>query len=96
MLVSFRALLRKGHVKKSHSTLVRLDFVFYEWGMIVRISKSKTTQYRERTHLIPVSKVADPALCGVYSVKRHFKETEAEDHMHAFRIPKRLGSISMP
>ena len=96
ILLSFRALLRKCHVTDSHSTLVRSDFVFYEWGMIVRVSKSKTIQYKERVHLIPISKVADPALCAVYWVRRHFRETVARGNMHAFRIPKGLGSVSMP
>ena len=96
MLVSFRALLRKCHVSDSDSALLRSDFEFYEWGMMVKVRKSKTIQYRERLHLIPVSKVEDRALCAVHWVRRHFREVAAHGNAHAFRLPRGQGSVSMP
>ena len=96
ILVSFRALLRKCHVSDSESALLRSDFIFYEWGMMVRVRMSKTIQYRERIHLIPVSKVADRALCAVHWVGEHFRGVAAPGDAHAFRIPRGVGSISMP
>ena len=96
ILLSFRALLRKCHVTESDASLVRDDFTFYEWGMLLRVRKSKTIQYRERVHLIPVSKVADRALCTVHWVSQHFREVATRGYSHAFRIPKGQGSISLP
>ena len=94
MLLSFRALLRKGHVTESGSSLLRSDFAFLRWGMMVTIRKSKTIQFGERVHLIPVSTVANPALCAVYWVRRHFDTTPAEPDQHAFRIGR--GGRSSP
>ena len=51
ILVSFKALLCKCHVLDSDSALLRSDFRFYKWGMMVQIRTSKTIQYRERIHL---------------------------------------------
>ena len=53
-------------------------------------------QYRERVHLIPVSKVKDRALCAVHWVSQHFRGMAALEDSHVFRIPRRQGSISLP
>lgn len=96
MLLSFRALLRKCHVTKSDSALLRSDFVFRRWGMLVNVRISKTIQFRERVHSIPVAAVEDPALCAVYWVRRHFNDSPAGEGEHAFRIRSRGVSVSMP
>ena len=96
MLLSFRALLRKCHVTSSDSALVRSDFVFRRWGMLVNVRRSKTIQFRERVLSIPVAAVDDPALCAVYWVRRHFRDTPAGQGEHAFRIRSRGVSVSMP
>lgn len=96
MLLSFRALLRKAHVTESESALLRKDFAFHGWGMLVKIRRSKTIQFKERTHLIPVSYVRERALCAVYWVRRHFDQLRAGDNKMAFRLPKGRGSVAMP
>ena len=65
MLVSFRALLRKAHVTMSECTLERRDFKFYRWGMMLTIRRSKTIQFKERTHIVPVAYVEERRLCAV-------------------------------
>ena len=94
MLLSFRALLRKGHVTHSDLSLVREDFCFKPWGLLLNVVKSKTNQYRERVHKIPVSCVRDTRLCAVYWVRKHFEECPAEPQSRAFRVPK--GGNSVP
>lgn len=96
ILLSFRALLRKCHVSDSASSLIRSDFTFFRWGMMVKVRKSKTIQYRERTHLIPVSSVLNPALCAVYWVRKHFADTASDPEGKAFRLPSGGGSVPMP
>ena len=96
MLLSFRALLRKCHVTESEATLSRGDFTFFEWGMMVRVRKSKTIQYQERVHLIPVSRVLDNRLCAVHWVQRHFESIPAPPRAPAFQVPRAGGSASMP
>ena len=96
MLLSFRALLRKCHVTNSESTLLRSDFTFSRWGMIVRVRRSKTIQFRERVHTIPVACVANPALCAVYWVQRHFRDAPGGEGDHAFLIRSRGRLVSMP
>lgn len=95
ILVSFRALLRKAHVTESESTLERRDFTFYRWGMMLRVRKSKTIQFRERTHLIPVSYVREEKLCAVRCVRKHFRQLPASRSEPAFRLPRGAGSIPM-
>ena len=63
---------------------------------MVRVRMSKTIQYRERMHLIPVLKVANMALCAVHWVMEHFRGVAAPGDAHACRIPRKAGSISMP
>ena len=95
MLLSFRALLRKAHVTVSNASLQRQDFTFHPWGMMVRVSKSKTIQYKERVHLIPVTKVRNRRLCAVYWVTRHFLDCPAHPGAAAFRIPRGGNSIPL-
>lgn len=95
MLVSFRALLRKGHVTYSDNVLLRKDIVFHEWGMMLMITRSKTNQYRERIHYIPVSKVRGNSLCAVFWTSLHFKQCPAPPEAVAFRLPRRGHSVPM-
>ena len=96
MLLSFRALLRKCHMTDSDLALLRSDFSFHAWGMLIWVRRSKTNQFRECVHSIPVSAVAYPALCMVYWVCRHVRDSPAERGAHAFQIRSRGFSISMP
>ena len=94
MLVSFRALLRKCHVTASDSTILRGDVVFHGWGLMLHIRKSKTVQFGERVHKIPVVRVRDVALCAVHWVEEHFRQCPAPAEARAFRVPR--GGYSVP
>ena len=86
ILTSFRGLLRKAHVTKSTATLRRGDFTFYGWGMIIKVSKSKTIQYAERAVEIPVARLPKQELCAVYWTERHFEEVQAAPNQEAYRM----------
>lgn len=95
MLLSFRALLRKGHVTMSDNALDRKDVTFHPWGLMLNITKSKTIQFREKVHQIPVVKTANRALCAVYWVERHFRECPAPPRANAFRLPRAGHSVPL-
>ena len=95
MLVCFRALLRKSHVTLSAVSLSRRDVVFHDWGMMLRVLKSKTNQFADRVHLIPVVRVKGDALCAVYWTKLHFKQCPAPPDSMAFRLPRLGNSVPM-
>ena len=95
MLLSFRAVLWKSHVSVSECTLQRRDFAFHRWGMMVTVRRSKTIQFKERTHLIPVSYVLERRLCAVYWVKKHFDQLPALGRQEAFRLPRGAGSTAL-
>lgn len=92
LLCCFRGLLRKCQVTMSDSTLRRQDFVFYSWGMIITIRKTKTIQFRQRKLQIPIAKCKDKRLCAVYWTDRHFRELPSTSDSLAFRIPHGSGS----
>lgn len=92
ILTSFRGLLRKAHITRSESSLLRSDFTFHPWGMTVRVRKSKSIQFAERTLDIPISRVSHPLLCAVREVERHFKQLPAAPQDQAFRTPSPKGS----
>lgn len=95
MLVSFRALLRVGHVTNGSNVLKRNNFQFFDWGMKIVITKSKTIQYKERELVIPIRTLRDSELCAVCWVKRHFKQIPANVRDAAFRVKTKSGSIAM-
>lgn len=96
MLLSFRALLRKAHVTNSDSALKRQDLEFHQWGIMVCVRKSKTNQFRERIHRIPVAKVANRELCAVFWVQKHMEQCPAPLEAQVFRVPKAGHSIPLP
>lgn len=95
MLLSFRALLRKAHVTESDCTLKRSDLEFYEWGLMVCVRKSKTNQFRERIHRIPVAKVTNIELCAVYWVQQHLEQCPAPLDAQVFRVPRAGHSVPL-
>lgn len=64
VLLSFRGLLRKSAVCKGPHNLKRSDIKIFQWGIIISIRHSKTIQYRERIHQVPISRVGGQ-LCAV-------------------------------
>lgn len=92
ILTSFRGLLRKAHITRSDAPLLREDFSFHPWGMTLRIKKTKTIQFAERTLDIPIARVSHPLLCAVRAVELHFAQLPASRLEQAFRTPDPSGS----
>ena len=86
-LCSFRGLLRKAHVTLLDATLLRKDFSFFQWGMMLKIRKSKKIQFAERTILIPMSRCPDIRLCAVHWTELHFRQLPAPPDSPAFLVP---------
>lgn len=95
MLMSFRGLLRKGHVTNSDVALLRSDVVVHVWGMMLHIKKSKTNQFRQRMHLIPISRVKNKELCAVHWYEVHVQQCPAHADAIAFRMPRRGHSVPL-
>ena len=68
LLLSFRCLLRVGHVVESVHTLHVRDIIWTPTGMDVIINSSKTVQYREHKEIIPVVR-ASSSLCPIMPLK---------------------------
>ena len=95
MLLSFRALLRKGHVTLSDNSLCRKDVTFHPWGLMVNVVKSKTTQFKDKIHRIPIAKRGNREMCAVYWVQRHLEECPALKEALAFRLPRAGSSVPL-
>ena len=85
-LVAFFGMFRKSHLlaktEKSFDPkkqFVRSDFEFCPWGALVKVRWSKTIQFRERTILIPLPRVAGSPLCPVGAI------------LHAFSFSPKAG-----
>ena len=77
----------QSQVKQSESALRRRDFTFFDWGMIIKVHRSKVIQFREGVLEIPLARCANQELCAVFWTRKHFMQLEAEDGEMAFRIP---------
>ena len=86
-LVAFRTLLRKCHYTWGDSMLSRGAFEFFDWGMMITVSRTKTIQFKERKLLIPVCRVKNKILCAVHWVERHFSSVKGRPDHPAFLIP---------
>ena len=86
-LFAFRSLMRKCHYTDSDSMLCRNAFMFYDWGMMVTVTRTKTIQFKERKLLIPICRVSNKSLCAVHWVERHFNEVKGKPSHPAFMIP---------
>lgn len=91
VLCSFRALLRKCQVTESESALLRRDFKFYDWGMILYVRRTKTIQFQERVLEVPVARCHKKELCAVHWAEVHFGQTPAGPDQLAFRLPSGGG-----
>lgn len=72
----YRSMLRKCHVfsdEFDYNMLARRDIEFTHYGMMVSVSRSKTIQFRERIHEIPISR-GGGSLCAVSLLKAYFHE----------------------
>ena len=91
ILTAFRGLLRKCQITLSDSVLLRSDFSFFPWGMLLRLRKTKTIQFAERELLIPITYVKNTALCAVYWTQLHFSQAHVTSDAPAFHVPASGG-----
>ena len=93
--LSFRSLLRKSNLVPDDSSsldghyLRRGAITFTKWGLELLISSSKTIQYAQRTHKIPITKADGSPLCAARLLFEHLSETGISDpNAPAFLIKK--------
>ena len=86
-LFAFRTLLRKCHYTMSDSVLCRGAFQFFDWGMMITVSKTKTIQFKQKELLIPVCRVDNLSLCAVHWVENHFNHVKGRPSHPAFLVP---------
>lgn len=88
VVLAFRGLLRKSAVCKGPHNLRRCDIEFFQWGIIISIRHSKTIQFRERTHRVPVSRVGGP-LCAVTWLETMFTRLCVTPELPLFGLHKK-------
>lgn len=84
-ILCFRGLLRKSSVCKGQNCLLLSDLQFHSWGVIVRLRKSKTIQYKERVHVIPIAGVGGP-LCVVTFLRHMYQKIPVKNNLSLFGI----------
>ena len=77
VVLSFRSLLRKcnlvpDNLKLEGHFLRRKSLRFMPWGVLLHISSSKTVQYGQRTHLVPITYAPGSPMCATSLLKKHF------------------------
>lgn len=104
LVTSFRSLLRKSNLvpstaRETEGHFLRRDaFTFHTWGVMLRVSSSKTIQYGQRVHLVPITFTRGSPLCAASLLQRHFAETQTRSDSPAFLIYKggKLVPLSYP
>ena len=71
LVLSFRCLLRVGHITKSPHVLCVKDVEFTDVGLDVVVTSSKTIQFKQRVNRIPVVKSPGSILCPVGVLRRY-------------------------
>ena len=100
LVTSFRSLLRKSNLVPDKGSdreghfLRRKSVRFYNWGVMLHISSSKTIQYGQRTHLVPVTYSPGSPLCAATLLWQHFRDSPADGDSPAFLL--RRGSRTTP
>ena len=74
-ITAFRGLLRKAHVTNSSQCISVDNVIFYEWGCLVTLPRTKTIQYGERVLEIPFSVIPGSPLCVASFLGRLLKRT---------------------
>lgn len=93
-VVAFRGLLRKSAVCKGDSCFLRQDVEFCEWGVVLYQRKSKTIQFRNRVHKIPLAKEDGP-LCVVDLILKVLQLGEVPKASPLFRYFKHNCFVPM-
>ena len=92
--LSFRALLRKSNLVPDSSTcpsghyLRRGAVTFTDWGLELVVSSSKTIQYGQRVHRVPITSAPGSPLCAATLVHQHmldFPNNDLSSPMFMFR-----------
>ena len=100
IVTSFRSLLRKSNLvpesaQKLQGHYLRREAVSFEsWGVMLSVSSSKTIQYGQRTHQVPLVYAPGSPLCAASLLWRHFSEHPAPSSSPAFLLKR--GDISVP
>lgn len=69
-LIMFRTLLRGSNVLDSDFCILREDVEFFDWGVVFKVYRTKTIQFKERILSIPVAEVVGHPLCLVAVLKQ--------------------------
>ena len=81
LVLGFRSLLRKSNLvpdnlnNSSGHFLRRGALQFREWGLEISISSSKTIQYMQRVHVVPVVTAIGSPMCAVSLLWNHLQAT---------------------
>ena len=85
LALSYRGLLRKSNIVPDSAVnptghfLRRGAISFAEWGMELAISSSKTVQYGQKVHKVPITLAPGSPLCAATLVRRHLAEFPSSD-----------------
>lgn len=82
--LAFRGLLRKSNLVPDSDALKghylrRGAVVITNWGMEVKVSSSKTIQYCQKTHRVPITTAQGSPVCAVTWVRKHFADVPSSD-----------------
>ena len=102
IVTGFRTLLRKSNLVPDTLTSVSGHYLrrgavnFSEWGMSIAVSSSKTIQYAQRVHSVPITYAVGSPLCAVSLLKAHFRGTPQQGvDSPAFMISKGTGMVPL-
>lgn len=99
LALSFRALLRKSNIVpdsllQSEGHFLRRGAVcLTEWGLEVKVSSSKTVQYMQRVHKIPITMAIGSPLCAASLVRQHVMDFPSDDPESPFFVVRKGSKI---
>ena len=78
IVMSFRSLLRKSNLVTSSAqdchVLKRSAVIPHPWGILVRVSSTKTIQYGQRILELPIAYAHGSPLCAVFWLGQHLRD----------------------
>jgi hypothetical protein len=84
VLLCFRALLRSSNVTDPELCVLRGSFDFESWGLLLRVYRTKTIQFKEEVLTIPLASVPYSPLCAVTYIKLYFSKVPRPPTSPAF------------
>lgn len=96
----YRTMLRKGHLfpgEFDNNLMSRNDLTFTEFGLLVRVTKSKTIQFKERIVELPVC-TGGGLLCAVTLLKDYFTKfpTSKRAPILSWTVDDELITVTYP